>query len=57
MSSSCSNLDLEHGLKKYLGNLTANSGLTIQLKIHKDLCYIKDDEWMSKLTIGNKLAM
>jgi hypothetical protein len=57
MPSSCSHGDLESGLGQYLRNLTANSGLKTQLKINKELCYIRDDEWLSKLTIGTKLTM
>jgi hypothetical protein len=57
MPSSCSYGDLESGLGQYLGNLTEKSGLVIQLKIHEDLCYIRDDEWLSKLTVGTKLTM
>jgi hypothetical protein len=57
MPSSCSYLDLEISLTKYFENITADSGLKVELKIHEDLCYIRDDEWMSKLTVGTKLAM
>ncbi len=57
MPSSCSNLDIEVGLKKFFERFLEESGVELRIKIDEELCYLKDEEWISNVGPGAKLTM
>jgi hypothetical protein len=55
--STCSNLDIEVGLRKFFEIFLEESGVELRIKVDEELCYLKDEEWISSVGQGAKLTM
>ncbi len=57
MPSSCSNLDVELGLKKFVKGFFEGTGVELRIKVDEELCYLKDEKWIANVGLGAKITM
>jgi len=55
--SSCSSNDVEIAMKHYTESFTDGTGVKLAVRVETEMCYMSDNEWMSKLDLGTKIAM
>ena len=55
--SSCSSNDVEIAMKHYLESFTDGTGIQLDIRVESEMCYVNDNEWMSKLDLGTKISM
>ncbi|KAG5684658.1 hypothetical protein PVAND_013876 [Polypedilum vanderplanki] len=55
--SSCSSQDIEIAIKHFTKVFTNGTGIQLSVRVESEMCHVNDDEWMSKLDIGTKIAI
>jgi hypothetical protein len=55
--SACSSDDVDRVVRHYSESLTNGTGFQMNVRVESQMCHVKDDEWMSKLDTGTKIAM
>jgi hypothetical protein len=55
--STCSNLDIEVGLREFFERFLEETGVELRIKVDEELCYLKDDQWISNVGQGAKITM
>lgn len=55
--SSCTSEDIEIALKHYTEAFTNGTGFLLKVRVESEMCYVKDDKWMSNLDLGTTIAV
>lgn len=55
--SACTNSDVEIALRHYVDSFTNGTGVQMRTRVESEMCYVSDDQWLSKLDTSTRIAM
>ena len=44
-------------MKHYTESFIDGTGINLAVRVESEMCYVKDNDWMSKFDLGTKVAM
>jgi hypothetical protein len=54
--STCSNTDVEASLREFIANNTAGMGIDFRIRVEKEMCQVKNVDWLSQIDRGTMIA-
>jgi hypothetical protein len=55
--STCTNKDVEASLREFMANSTMGMGVDFRIQVDKEMCQVKNVNWVSEIDRGTLIAM